>query len=304
MILVACLAILVVALAVSACGSSSSSNSSPASGSGSSSATGSGSATGTSTSGATKSASACTPATLATHTKGVLTIATDAPAYPPYFEHNDPSNGQGFESATAYAIAKALGYSKSQVKWVVEPFNSSYAPGPKSFDFDINEISITKAREQAVDFSAPYYTNPQGILVLDSSPLAHASSLAAFKTAKIGVQIGSTSLSAVTSVIDPSVQPQIFNTSSDAVSAFKIGRVNAVVVDLATAFELTSEVKHSTIAGQFSAPGGDRWGVLMAKNSPLTSCVDKAVTRLRSQGTLAALSKRWISSAAKVPELH
>jgi polar amino acid transport system substrate-binding protein len=298
MILVACVAILAVALAVSACGSSSSSKTSPPA------ASGSGSGTGTSTSGSTKSASACTPATLATHTKGVLTVATDSPAYPPYFEHNDPSNGEGFEGAAAYAIAKALGYSKSQVKWVVEPFNSSYAPGPKSFDFDINEISITKAREQAVDFSTPYYTNPQGILVLDSSPLAHASSLAAFKTAKIGVQIGSTSLSAVTSVIDPSVQPQIFNTSSDAVSAFKIGRVNAVVVDLATAFELTSEVKHSTIAGQFSAPGGDRWGVLMAKSSPLTSCVDKAVDRVRSNGTLAALSKRWISSAAKVPELH
>jgi polar amino acid transport system substrate-binding protein len=140
--------------------------------------------------------------------------------------------------------------------------------------------------------------------VMDSSSLAHASSLAAFKTAKIGVQIGSTSLSAVQSVIDPSSQTQVFNTSSDAVSAFKINRVNAVVVDLATAFELTSEVKHSTIAGQFAAPGGDRWGVLMSKSSPLTSCVDKAVNRLRSNGTLAGLSKRWISSAAKVPELH
>jgi polar amino acid transport system substrate-binding protein len=234
----------------------------------------------------------------------VLTVATDSPAYPPYFEHNDPTNGQGFESATAYAIAKQLGYAQSKVKWVVEPFNSSYAPGPKSFDFDINEISITPARQKVVDFSTPYYTNPQGILVMKSSPLAHASSLAAFKTAKIGVQIGTTSLSATQSAINPSTQTQVFNTSSDVVSAFKINRVSAVVVDLATAFELTSEVKGSTIAGQFNAPGGDRWGVLLAKNSPLTSCVDKAVGQLQSKGVLAKLSKRWISSAAKVPELH
>jgi polar amino acid transport system substrate-binding protein len=293
-----CLAVLC-ALTVAACGSS---NSSGSSASQSSAASASASASRTSTS--TGGGGACTPAQLKTHSPGVLTVATDSPAFPPYFEHNDPTNGQGFESATAYAVAKQLGYSKSKVKWVTEPFNSSYAPGPKSFDFDVNEISITPPRAKAVDFSTPYYTNPQGILVMSSSSLAHASSLAAFKTAKIGVQIGSTSLSAVQSVIKPSTQPQVFNTSSDVVSAFKINRVNAVVVDLATAFELTSEVKGSTIAGQFSAPGGDRWGMLLAKGSPLTSCVDKAVGQLRAKGVLAQLSKRWISSAAQVPELH
>ena len=250
------------------------------------------------------SKAACTPAKLATHAAGVLTIATDSPAYPPYFEHNDPTNGEGFESAVAYAVAKQLGYARSQVKWVVEPFDSSYAPGPKSFDFDINEISITAARSKVVTFSTPYYTNPQGILVQGSSSLARATSLAAFKNAKIGVQVGTTSLSAVSSSIKPSQQPQVFNTSNDVVSALKIGRVNAIVVDLATAFELTSEVKHSTIAGQFSVPGGDRWGLLMSKGSAIAGCVDRAVSALRSDGTLTALGHRWITSAAKVPELN
>jgi polar amino acid transport system substrate-binding protein len=249
-------------------------------------------------------ANACTPAKLATHSKGVLTVATDSPAYPPYFEHNNPKNGQGFESAVAYAVAKKLGYAQDKVKWVVEPFDSSYAPGPKSFDFDINEISITPARSKVVTFSTPYYTNPQGILVKANSPLAHATSLAAFKKAKIGVQIGTTSLSAVQSDIKPSQQPDVFNTSNDVVEAFKIGRVNAVVTDLATGFELTSEVKGSTIAGQFKATGGDRWGLLMAKSAPITSCVNRAVGALRADGTLAALSKRWIASAAKVTVLH
>jgi polar amino acid transport system substrate-binding protein len=251
------------------------------------------------------SASACAKSSLPLHTPGVLTVATDSPAYPPYFENNKPSNGKGFESAVAYAVAAKLGFTPSEVKWVVEPFDSSYAPGPKSFDFDINEISITGPRAQAVDFSTPYYTNPQGIIVAANGPYAHATSLAAFKNAKIGVQIGTTSLAAVTAEIKPSNQPDVFNTSNDTVTAFKIRRVAAIVVDLATAFDLTStELSHTAIAGQFQAPGGDNWGLLLSKGSGLTACVDKAVSALSANGTLAALNKRWIASEASVPELH
>jgi polar amino acid transport system substrate-binding protein len=250
-------------------------------------------------------ANACATSSLPLHTKGILTVATDSPAYPPYFENNKPANGKGFESAVADAIAGKLGFSRSAVKWTVEPFDSSYAPGPKSFDFDINEISITAARAREVDFSAPYYTNPQGIIVPSASPYAHAHSLAALKGAKIGVQIGTTSLDAVDSEIKPTNQPQVFNTSNDVVSAFKIHRVDAIVVDLATAFDLTSTaLSHTTIAAQFSAPGGDNWGVLLSKGSKLTACVDRAVTTLRADGTLAALDRRWIASAASVPVLR
>jgi polar amino acid transport system substrate-binding protein len=282
-------AALLAALTLAACGSSASSSSSAASAS----------------SGSSTAAAACTPSTLPLHTKGVLTVATDAPAYPPYFEDNKPSNGKGFESAVAYAIAKQLGFTPAQVKWTVEPFDSSYAPGPKSFDFDINEISITPARAKEVDFSTPYYTNPQGIIVAANSPLAHATSLAAFKNARIGVQIGTTSLTAVNELIKPTQQPDIFNTSNDVVSAFKIHRVDAIITDLATVFDLTStSLPHTAIAGQFSAPGGDNWGVLLGKGSGLTHCVDQAVNTLRSNGTLTQLSHKWIASAASAPVLH
>jgi polar amino acid transport system substrate-binding protein len=250
-------------------------------------------------------ANGCTPAKLPLHTKGVLTVATDSPAYPPYFENNKPANGKGFESAVAYAIAGKLGFSRNQVKWTVEPFDSSYAPGPKNFDFDVNEISITKPRSQAVDFSAPYYTNPQAIIVAAGSSYAHATTLVALEGAKFGVQIGSTSLDALDSVVRPSQKPQVFNDSHDVVSAFKIHRVNAIVVDLATAFELTAtDLPHTVIAGQFNAPGGDTWGALLTKGSGLSPCVDKAVSSLRADGTLAVLSKRWIASAANVPVLR
>jgi polar amino acid transport system substrate-binding protein len=260
------------------------------------------------TAAAAKSASSagasCSTSKLAVHTPGVLTVATDAPAYPPYFENDKPSNGKGFESAVAYAVGKQLGFGSSKVKWVVEPFDNSYSPGPKSFDFDINEISITPARAKAVTFSTPYYTNPQAIIVYKGSPFAHAKSLKAFKSATLGVQVGTTSLTAVQQKINPSKQVQVFNTSSDVVQAFKIHRVDAIVVDYATALYLTSaELSKTTIAGQFAAPGGDNWGLLLKKGSALAPCVDKAVAKLKANGTLTKLTKQWMSSKVSVPVL-
>jgi polar amino acid transport system substrate-binding protein len=253
----------------------------------------------------TATASTCEPGKLPTHTKGTLTIATDEPAYPPYFEDEDPTNGEGFESAVAYAIGKHLGYGPSKVKWTVEPFNSSYAPGPKSFDFDVNQISITPPREKAVDFSAPYYTANQAIVALKDSDAAKATSLADLKDAKIGVQVGTTSLSAVEEEIDPSSTPQVFNTSGDVVQALKNEQIDAVVVDLPTALYLTAvQVPQGTVVGQFSAPGGDQWGALMAKGSPLAGCVSEAVEEMQESGELAQLNKRWMSQAAGAPELH
>jgi polar amino acid transport system substrate-binding protein len=251
------------------------------------------------------SAASCTPAGLDTHTKGTLTVATDKPAYPPYFENDDPTNGEGFESAVAYAIGKQLGYSPAEINWTVEPFNASFAPGPKDFDFDINEISITPAREKAVDFSAPYYTANQAIVVLKSSEAAAAKSLAELKGLNIGVQVGTTSLEAVEDVIQPDRKPEVFNSSNDVVTALKNEQIDAVVVDLPTALYLTAaQVPTATVVGQFAAPGGDEWGALLAKESSLTSCVSQAIEKLESSGELEALNKRWMSQAAGAPELH
>ncbi|HEY5053594.1 MAG TPA: ABC transporter substrate-binding protein, partial [Solirubrobacterales bacterium] len=227
------------------------------------------------------------------------------PAYPPYFVGDDPTNGKGFESSVAYGIGKQLGYSPAKVKWVTEPFNSSYAPGPKEFDFDVNEISITPPRAKEVDFSSPYYTANQAVVALKDSDAANAKSLADLKDAKIGVQIGTTSLAAVEEEIDPSSQPEVFNSSSDVVTALKNEQVDAVVVDLPTALYLTAaQVPTAAVVGQFSAPGGDQWGALLAKGSALTACVSKAVDAMRNSGELAQLNKRWMSQAAGAPELH
>ncbi len=251
------------------------------------------------------SAASCPKGKLSTEKQGVLTVATDKPAYPPYFEEDDPTNGEGFESAVAYAIAKQLGYPKGMVEWTVEPFNSSYAPGPKSFDFDVNQISITPVREKAVDFSAPYYTANQAVVALKDSEAAGAKSLAELQDAKIGVQIATTSLEAAEEEIEPSSKPEVFNSSNDVVTALKNEQIDAVVVDLPTALYLTAvQVPQATVVGQFSAPGGDQWGALLERDSPLTSCVSQAVEALKSSGELEKLTQRWMSKAAGAPELH
>jgi polar amino acid transport system substrate-binding protein len=253
---------------------------------------------------ASAAAANCKPGQLPTSEGGVLTIATDKPAYPPYFEDDNPSNGGGFESAVAYAIAGQLGYPKAKVKWTVEAFNSSFAPGPKDFDFDVNQISITPPREKAVDFSAPYYTANQAVVALKDSDAAGAESLEELQDAQLGVQIGTTSLEAAEEEIDPSSRPEVFNTSNDVVQALKNGQIDAVVVDLPTALYLTAvQVPEAAVVGQFSAPGGDQWGALLEKDSELTACISAAVEELKSSGKLEKITQRWMSQAAGAPEL-
>ena len=265
---------------------------------------GCGSSDGNSTRWTGATASSCEPVELATKKEGKLTVATDKPAYPPYFEDDDPTNGEGFESAVAYAIAANLGFSKADVDWTVVPFNSSYAPGPKDFDFDVNQISITPTREKAVDFSAPYYTANQAVVALKDSDAANATSLEDLKSAKIGVQIGTTSLDGVEEKIEPDEKPQVFNSSNDVVTALKNEQIDAVVVDLPTALYLTAaQVPTATVVGQFSVPGGDQWGALLEKESELTSCVSQAVEELEESGELEEITQRWMSKAAGAPEL-
>lgn len=256
------------------------------------------------TAAAATTSDACAKESLALLTSGQLTIGTDKPAYPPYFMDEKPENGKGFEGALAYAIADQLGFAPGEVTWVVVPFDSSYAPGDKSFDFDLNQISITAPRQKVVDFSSPYYTAPQAVIVSSKSPLAKATSLAELKDAQLGVQVGTTSLDAATSVLAPSQDVKVFNNSNDVVAAFKQGQVDAIVVDLPTAFYLTAAVlDNAMIVGQFNAPGGDQWGALLQKDSALTTCVSKAVDSLRDSGELAKITEQWMGTEAGAPEL-
>ena len=234
---------------------------------------------------------------------GVLTVGTDQPAYPPWFESNNPANGKGYESAVAYAVAKQLGFSPSQVKWMHEPFNNSYAPGPKKFDFDVNEISYTPQRAQAVSFSNSYYDVQQALVALKGTPIVTKHAPADLKNYVYGDQVGTTSLAFINSQIQPTAPPKVFNTLNDVKQALQTHQIAALVTDTPTAqFIQSSEIKGSVLVGQFPSTG-EHYGLLFSKGNPLVSCVNKALATLSSNGTLKALQKKYLKIYLSVPAL-
>ncbi|AEW93196.1 MULTISPECIES: ABC transporter substrate-binding protein [Streptomycetaceae] len=263
-------------------------------------------ADGAQASGTGTAAASCAPGALPTHTRGTLTIGTDKPAYAPWFSGDDPANGKGFESAVAYAVAQRLGYSPKQVTWRTVPFNNAITPGAKSFDFDLNQISISDERRRAVDFSSGYYDVRQALVALKGSKIAGARSVADLRGAKLGAQVGTTSLEVLKNVVRPATPPAVFQKNDLAKSALRNGQVDGILVDLPTAFYITSaEVTDAKVVGQFAGAGGrpEQFGLVLDKGSPLTGCVTKAVDALRADGTLAALDKRWLAEAADAPVL-
>jgi len=249
---------------------------------------------------------ACAPGARATHKAGTLTIGTDKPAYDPWFSGDDPANAKGFESAVAYAVAERLGYPKDRVSWVVSPFDKAFAPGAKDFDLDINQVSINDERRKAVDFSPGYYDVRQAVIALKSSKAGSAKSLADLKGAKLGAQVGTTSLTAITDQIRPSAQPAVFDSNDLAKAALKNGQIDALVVDLPTAFYITgAEVTDAQVVGQLENTGAapEQFGLVLDKGSALTGCVGRAVAALRTDGTLARLEKQWLSDAVSAPVL-
>ena len=255
---------------------------------------------------ASAAAQACPSGGLPTLTAGTLTIGTDQPVYQPWYVDDAPENGQGFESAVAYAIAEQLGYPKDKVAWARVPFNAAIQPGPKPFDLNLTEFSITDERKQAVDFSAPYYDVKQAVVTLSDNPFANVTNVAGLAGARLGAQVGTTSYDAINAVIKPSTPAAVFNTNDDAKLALSNGQVDAIVVDLPTAFFITSaELQNAKIVGQLPAGTGtpEQFGAVLDKNSPLTPCVSEAVEALRSAGTLTALEQQWLTAAGSAPEL-
>ena len=250
-------------------------------------------------------ASSCKTGALATLKAGVITVGTDDPAYSPWFDSNKPSNGKGFESAIAYAVAKQLGYPAAKVNWVKASFNTVIQPGKKPFDFDINEVSITADRKKAVDFSSGYYDVAQALITTSTSKIAKAKKLADLKNAKIGAAVGTTSYTTITGTIKPKVAPAVFDNNDVAKQSLVNGQIDGLVVDLPTAFYITAaELKNGLIVGQFAPKAGsEQFGLVLSKGSALTSCVSGAVDALRANGSLKTIAAKWLATTAGAPVL-
>jgi polar amino acid transport system substrate-binding protein len=263
------------------------------------------------------SADGCAAATLPVLNAGKLTIGTDNPAYPPYFAENadghktapwelgDPTNGQGFESAFAYALAQKMGFTKDQVQWVYVPFDNSFKPGPKTFDLDINQVSDTPERRAAVDMSDGYYFLNQAVVSLAANPVAKVTSIADLAKYRFGAQTGTTSLKTITDVIKPTAEPNLYDTNDAAIAALKAKQIDGIVVDLPTAFYMASaQLDNGTVVGQFAPPEGgtgEHVSAVLAKDSPITPCVNAAIQAMTADGSLAAITKEWLSDKVSAP---
>lgn len=257
------------------------------------------------------SLAACSSATedsaSATITEGKLTIATGEPAYYPYVIEDAPESGEGFEAAVAYAIAEELGYDAADVVWVRTTFEAAIQPGPKDFDFNLQQYTITEERAQNVDFSTPYYSTPQAVITVESSPAASATSLADLQGLLIGAASGTTSFEAIEETIQPTAGAQAFNNNDDAKLALETGQIDALVVDLPTAFYLSAvELTGGKIVGQLPQSAGisDEWGLVLTKDSPLTDAVNEALQRLIDSGRLQEITDAWLGSDQGAPVLQ
>ena len=244
---------------------------------------------------------------------GVLTIGTDNPAFPPWYggaqktkpwKVSDPYSGKGYESAVAYAVAAQLGFTKAQVKWTVVPFNNSFRPGKKAFDFDINQISYSPERARAVDFSKSYYYVNQAVVGRKGKPIAKAKSIAALKPYKLGAAVGTTSYTYITRYIKPSSKPLVYDTNDAAVQALKNGQLDGIVVDLPTAFYVIAvQVDDGVIVGKLPTKGTkERFGMVFQKGNPLRTCVNKALDRLWANGTIKKIETTYLARAG-APDL-
>lgn len=272
---------------------------------------------------------ACRAASLTLKNPGRLTVSTDDPAYPPWWggdpeiqyphepeggsgwKFSDPYSGEGYEGATAYAVAEALGFTPDQVDWTPNvSFELAFRPGPKAFDFHLAQVSIRPRRAEAVDFSEPYFDANQSIIALTPNAIGGATTIEGLRDFRLGAAVGTTSLELIETVIGPNVEPSVFNDNNDALRALKNGQIDGLVVDLQTAFfmrdaqleDFDTPEPEATVIGQFDVSAQvDQVGLVLEKGSPLTPCVNEALAVIKANGTLQAIYDEWISTGQEIP---
>jgi polar amino acid transport system substrate-binding protein len=259
---------------------------------------------------------ACAANSLQTLATGKLTIGADNPAYPPYYEPDqpaasgspwelgDPTNGKGLEAATAYAVADHLGFGAGNVTWAPVPFNNAIQPGPKDFDLYLSQVSYSAERAQAVDLTDGYFDLNQAVVGLQDDGIAQVHDVAGLKAFKLGAPVGTTSYDYIVNNIKPTQDPMVYDTLDLAVAALNAKQIDGVVVDLPTAFYMRdAQLTGGVIVGSLPTVGTvEHFSIVLNKGSSLTACVNQALAAMKADGSLAAIVQQWITSQG-APEL-
>ena len=240
---------------------------------------------------------------------GTLTVATGDPAWPPYVMDDNPESGQGFEAALTYAVAEKMGFAADEVVWVRTGFDEAITPGAKDWDMNIQQFGVTEERKQAVDFSSPYFTPTQSVVVdaaAGHDKYANATTVAELSDAMIGAESGSTSYTWGMQTINEDIQ--VFNSNADAAAALNTHQIDGIILDTPTAVYMADpemeELDAAALIGQIPNSEADPLAYLLPKDSPLTPFVSEAVDALAADGTLQALTDEWMADyTTNVPVL-
>jgi polar amino acid transport system substrate-binding protein len=249
-------------------------------------------------------------------TAGTLTVGTGNPAFPPWweggasddseFESNDPANGEGYEGAMVAELASRLGFAfPDEVTFLGVGFNKSFAPGPKDFDFVLQQISYAPERDEAVDFSESYYDVRQALVSVEGSPIAGATSIAELADAKLGAPIGTTSLQVIEDIVQPTEEPAVYDDLAGAVQDLKSGAIDGVVVDLPSAFFITAvQIPRGVVVGQFETGDAQEYfAMAFETGSPLVDCVNLGLQEMKDDGTLETIEQEWLADKTNAPVL-
>ena len=235
-------------------------------------------------------------------TPGKLTVSTSEPSYPPWVLDNNPEAGEGFEAALVYALAAELGFAKEDVVWVDVTFDGAIAPGPKAYDFSIQQISVTPDRAKVATFSDVYYQSDKVVIALPASAVASAKSFADLKAAKWGVAVGTTDFDYVTNILGIP-DAAVYDDQAGVFQALQGGQIDATIAALPTALYATCcQVPEAKITALLPKdPKDEGLGLLFAYENPIVSWINEGLAALKSKGTIDELAAKYLIADPNIP---
>lgn len=235
---------------------------------------------------------------------GQLTVGTGDPVYPPWMLNNDPAGGEGFENGLIYALAAEMGFAPEDVVWVGQTFDQAIAPGPKPYDFAIQQISVTEERSRIVTFSQVYFQPDKAVVALPSSPVVGATTYAELRQARWGATIGTTDLDYLENIIGID-NVAVYDDQVGTFQALQGGLIDATVVALPTALFATAvQIPEAAITALLPADPNDRGhGLLFEKDNPLVEWVDDALSTVIARGVVDDLVAQYLVGDTSIPEI-